>query len=568
MPYRLGIDLGTTFTAAAVCRPAPNDTVVSELVPLCGRASSVPSVLFLTGDSTLVGEAAERRALSDPSRVVRDFKRRIGDETPLVAGGEPHQAHDLAAELVCWVVDRVTEREGSPPDAIAVTCPAAWGPHRESLLRKALSSAGVDDVLLLTEPQAAALQYSSAERVPAGSTVAVYDLGGGTFDAAVVHKTDAGTFELVGPPAGIDRLGGIDFDDAILAMVLADIPDSGDALVPMARLRRECVEAKEALSQDTEATVPVLLPDIQTEVRVTRAQFEDAIRPILDETVDCLRRVVRPVDELTAVLLVGGSSRIPLVTELISVALGRPVAVDADPKGVVALGAALAAHRSVAVPEVAVPAPRRPEHDDTPPDLKRPRARLRRTKIVLGAFLMMVLALAIIPSPFSEDSGNPAPATSGTPARADTAPGAGTGAGPAQPGVTRKRSTPGQSVSSNDPRPTASADFPTGDTPAANRPSPTATGATRNDPPPVSSRSSRADSPPATTEPTSAAAPPATAPPVTAADTAVPPPPAPVESTQAPPPVAESTPDPPPPPPPASSAEPAPSDPGPPDPTP
>ena len=109
MSYQLGIDLGTTFTAAAVCRPAVG-AVRSQ--PSRSRwapaAATVPSVLYLGADgSIVVGEAAERRALTEPDRVVREFKRRIGDDTPYLLGGREYRAHELAALLVRWVTDRV-----------------------------------------------------------------------------------------------------------------------------------------------------------------------------------------------------------------------------------------------------------------------------------------------------------------------------------------------------------------------------------------------------------------------------------------------------------------------------
>jgi len=427
MPYRLGIDLGTTFTAAAICRPGTDGSALAELVPLGSRGSTVPSVLFLDpAGTTLVGDAAERRALTDPGRVVREFKRRLGDETPMLVGDDTHHAHDLTARLVHWVVDKVTEREGEPPDAIAVTHPASWGPHREALLRTALTDSGIDDVLFLTEPQAAAMQYASAERIEPGSTIAVYDLGGGTFDAAVVRKSEAGAFELLGLPEGIERLGGIDFDELILDRVLAEVPEPADEADPMVssamvRLRRECTEAKEALSCDTEATIPVLLPQARTQVRLVREEFEALIRSTLEDTVASLQRAVEAADvtagDLTAVLLVGGSSRIPLVTQLISAELGRPVSVDADPKSVVAMGAALAAHRQVAVStelvtlaasaEVAsVPqqrtsldSPVRPELDCEPPELGPMRRRYRNTYIALAVFVTLVVGLLLLPTP-------------------------------------------------------------------------------------------------------------------------------------------------------------------------
>src|SRR3954451_9704228 len=142
MSYQLGIDLGTTYTAAAVCRSSDRRWVEPEVVTLGTRNATVPSELFLPPDGTVVvGEAAERRALTDPDRVVREFKRRIGDPTPVVIGGRPWAPEELSARLVRWVVDRVAEREGGPAVSIAVTHPASWGTHKKELLARALGAA-------------------------------------------------------------------------------------------------------------------------------------------------------------------------------------------------------------------------------------------------------------------------------------------------------------------------------------------------------------------------------------------------------------------------------------------
>ncbi|MFC5231400.1 Hsp70 family protein [Pseudonocardia zijingensis] len=351
MSYLLGIDLGTTRTAAAIGRldARPGET---EIVNLGDRASAVPSVLYLGDDgSVVVGEAAERRALSSPDHVVREFKRRIGDPTPLIVGGRPWAPEDLSARLVRWVVDRVAQREAGPATRIAVTLPASWGPHKTERLGGALAGQGLQ-VSYIAEPQAAALHYASAERVEPGSTIAVYDFGGGTFDAAVVHK-DGNTFKLLGRPEGVDRLGGIDFDEIVFEHVLAGIPEAFDGLdetdpavlSAIAAIRRECVEAKEALSSDTEVSIPVLTPKAQGSVRMHRSEFEAAIRPQVEDTVDALQRAVSSAglapQQLSAVLLVGGSSRIPLVGQLVSELLGRPVTVDVDPKNAISMGAVL-----------------------------------------------------------------------------------------------------------------------------------------------------------------------------------------------------------------------------------
>ncbi|MGE3289029.1 MAG: Hsp70 family protein [Pseudonocardia sp.] len=351
MTYLLGIDVGTTRTAAAICRPGSRE---AEIVNLGDRSSAVPSVLFLgTDGSVLVGDAAERRAVTDPDRVVREFKRRIGDPTPLNVAGRAWPAQELAGRLVRWVVDRVAEREGGPAARIAVTHPASWGTHKKDLLGAALAAQGLK-VVFLAEPQAAALHYASAERVEPGSTIAVYDLGGGTFDAAVVHKDTSAGFALAGLPEGLERLGGVDFDQAVFDHVRAGMPGAFDALddadpavlAAVARVRRDCTEAKEALSADTEVSIPVLLPEARGSVRLHRSEFEQMIHPQVEDTVAALRRAISSAgftpEQLSAVLLVGGSSRVPLVSQLVSEELGRPVAVDADPKNAIAKGAALA----------------------------------------------------------------------------------------------------------------------------------------------------------------------------------------------------------------------------------
>ncbi|MFC5947689.1 Hsp70 family protein [Pseudonocardia lutea] len=350
MTYLLGVDVGTTRTAAAVSRADRPGS--PEMVSLGDRSTDVPSVLFLGPDGeVLVGEAAERRAVTNPDRVVREFKRRVGDPTPIVVGGRAWAAEELCARLLRWVVDKVAMQEGGPADRIAVTHPASWGTHKRDLMAAAAHAQGLT-VTFLAEPQAAALHYAAGERVPTGSTIAVYDLGGGTFDAAVVRKD--GGFGLLGRPEGLEHLGGVDFDQVVFDHVAEGAPEAFDGidetdpavLAAVARLRRECTEAKEALSADTEVTIPVLMPAHRGSVRLHRSEFEEAIRPSIGETVDALRRAVESAgtepERLSAVLLVGGSSRIPLVAQLVSEQLGRPVAVDTDPKNAIAKGAVLA----------------------------------------------------------------------------------------------------------------------------------------------------------------------------------------------------------------------------------
>jgi actin-like ATPase involved in cell morphogenesis len=350
-PYALGIDVGTTYTAAAVVRDGR-----PEMMPLGSTNVIVPTVVVLRDDGeVLVGDVAERRSVAEPARVAREFKRRMGDPTPIVVGGTPYSAEALVGHVLQSVVREATTREGAPPSQVVLTHPASWSMFKVDLLAQAARQAGLTQVVFLTEPQAAAIHYASQSRVEPGATIAVYDLGGGTFDAAVLRCTSTG-FELLGIPEGMERFGGIDIDRAVLAHVddtlageltaQAEHPDSA-AAGALARLRDDARSAKEALSSDSDAVVAVLLPGLNSEVRLTRAELENMIRPRLTETIDALHRTVRSAgldwQDLTAILAVGGSSRIPLVREVVRERTGRPVVVDAHPKHAIALGAAAAA---------------------------------------------------------------------------------------------------------------------------------------------------------------------------------------------------------------------------------
>ncbi|MGW3965632.1 Hsp70 family protein [Amycolatopsis sp. NPDC005003] len=442
MGYGLGIDLGTTFTAAAVDRAGH-----VEMVTLGDRTAAIPSVVLLRADGgVLVGDAASRRAAVEPDRVAREFKRRLGDPTPVLLGGAPHSVASLMAHLLGYVVRTVAGQQGGRPDRITLTHPANWGPYKRELFEQVPKLTGIDRVGLITEPEAAAAHYAAQERLDDGAVVAVYDLGGGTFDATVLRKRNGG-FEILGTPEGIEGLGGIDFDEAVFGHVdraldgkLAEIdPDDPRAVAAVVRLRQECVLAKEALSADTEVAVPVLLPSVQTEVRLTRGEFEEMIRPSLTATIGSLHRALRSANlrpaDLGAVLLVGGSSRIPLVSQLVSAELGRPTAVDIHPKYGVALGAAaLASGRSglvqatesrPAVPPVAdaprVPSPRQetramamPEFGaGTPPPAlgkggSTPGRRASRRGVVVGLCAVAVVAIGGVAVAVASSGGSPA----------------------------------------------------------------------------------------------------------------------------------------------------------------
>jgi molecular chaperone DnaK len=408
--YWLGIDLGTTCTAAAICWPAPDGLLV-QAVPLSNHSHTTPSVLFLPGDGSLVvGEDAQRESLADPGRTVREFKSRVGDEHPLLVGGSPYYAHDLAAEFVSWICQYVTQREGEGPEAVALTCPASWGPDTTALFERAVRDAGVPNVMALTEPQAAAISYASREQVETGAVLVVYDLGAASFGATVLRKDTPTGFTVLGQPEYVVGLGGLSFDEVIFEYVCAAAgfpveaidPYDRDLAARVAQLRRECTEAKEALSAGTDVTIAVELGGAQHWVRLTRTEFEEMIRPDLDRTIEAMHRTLGSAGigsmQLDAVVLAGGSSRIPLIARLVSGEFGRPLAVDADPKISVAMGAARfpapayvpvrdPADTAMALPPGAAPDEERPVGRFT--TVQRP-----SRKVMAGVAAVVVLVLA------------------------------------------------------------------------------------------------------------------------------------------------------------------------------
>ena len=349
MGYRLGVDLGTTFSAAALAHDGR-----AEMFALASNATAIPSVVYRTEDGRyLTGQTAVDRGRQDPSRVGREFKRRVGDAETLILGGVEVTPEVLMGELLRAIVDEVRKMEGAPPDHVSVCHPANWGPYKQELLIDAIGALGIGLASLVAEPVAAATFYGHAERLLPGDIVAVYDLGGGTFDATVLEHTGDG-FEIRGDPDGIDRFGGIDVDEAVRDHVLAELGEKAEHLLGhdersrrrAGDFRAACVAAKERLSTETQTEVPVDLPGYDiVKIPITRAELERRIRPSIGHTIEILHRTLRAAnvvpEQVTKVLLVGGASRMPIVAEMVAADLKRPVAVDAHPKNATALGAAV-----------------------------------------------------------------------------------------------------------------------------------------------------------------------------------------------------------------------------------
>ncbi len=406
MRYGLGIDLGTSFTAAAV-----QSVEGTRMVPLSPQVT-VPSVAYARPDGTLLTGTAARDAARDGDlgRLATGFKRRIGDPTPLVLGGTPYSPDALMAAQLRDVVEAVTRAQGGPPETVVLTCPAVWGPYRREHFTEVPRLAGLPNSHVRTEPEAVAIHYSMERRLGDGEVVAVYDLGGGTFDTTILRMGGRG-LEILGTPEGIEHLGGMDFDETVLANVddrldgaisALDRSDPADAAA-LAEIRALCVRAKEELSTEPDVTLSVPLPSGPRDVVLTRVELNDMLRPSVLLTTDALRRTISSAglrtEDVSAILLAGGSSRIPLVDQMVSAELGRPVRMTLHPKYTVALGGAATsqfvtatrAHTPAAPP---APAPERPR-------------RRWRVPVVAAAIALVAAAVTAL---VLVDRGDPRPA--------------------------------------------------------------------------------------------------------------------------------------------------------------
>ncbi|WP_326553500.1 Hsp70 family protein [Micromonospora sp. NBC_01813] len=348
--FHLGLDYGTTNTVALLRWP---DGRVRPL--LVDGSPLLPSAVFAADDgSLLVGRDAERAARSEPARFEPNPKRHIDAGTVLL-GEHAVPVVDLMAAALRRAYQEATRTAGVPLSSVALTHPAAWGGPRRAVLREAAARAGLPPPVLVAEPAAAASYFVGVlrQQVAVGQSVVVYDLGAGTFDAAVVRRTADG-FE-VRSVGGLDDVGGVDLDRVVLDLIGAVVAGADPAQWRrltnpqtvadrrhFAALRDEARAAKEMLSRAAQADVHV--PVAERQVHVTREEFERAASPLLERTVEATAATIARCGatraELAGLILVGGSSRIPLVATLLHRRLGITPIVVEQPETVVAEGAA------------------------------------------------------------------------------------------------------------------------------------------------------------------------------------------------------------------------------------
>ena len=376
MGWVLAIDFGTSSTSAAAGRDGS-----AQIVPLDGGLPRMLSNVFLQ-ESTgrlLLGDVADNAAVLAPWCLDKTPKRRLGQPS-MWLGERQLPVKEVVGEILKHVGSEARRFQGGePPDVVRLTHPVRWGSERKRALIEAAQEAGLAELELVPEPVAAAIHYAQNQLEP-GERVAVYDLGGGTFDTAVLIRAN-GDFTVVGRPGGSEQLGGEVFDTRLYEYLgkqlpeeqwiqLRSKPDQGqDNVWPQVNreFQRRIRRAKELLSNNPQVDLLVPSP-VNQELTLTEEDLNSLIRRDVDQSIQELADTIRSAklepSQLSAIYLAGGASQIPLVARLIDERLGITPRHLHDPKAVICLGAATKPHQPKR-PEKTIPSakttPSRPE---------------------------------------------------------------------------------------------------------------------------------------------------------------------------------------------------------------
>jgi len=359
----VGIDLGTTNSLVATVRNS-----VAETLPDNAGQHLLPSVVQYKEEGVTVGQAASDAAIEDPLNTLSSVKRLIGrsvDDLKLVAGHLPWKFADTnsavpriktiagevtpietSAEILKVLKQRAEETLGGELSGVVITVPAYFDEAQRQATKDAATLADLNVYRLLNEPTAAAIAYG-LDRGREG-VIAVYDLGGGTFDISIL-RLNKGVFEVLAT-GGDSALGGDDFDQAIAQWILTEsgTEAAADDYGFMRGLMQLARDSKEKLTESETASIDLVLPDGSSwQGELSRDQFDQLIEAFVKNTILASRRALRDAgvkkEDVLEVIMVGGSTRVPLVREKVAEFFGREPHVEIDPDKVVAIGAALQA---------------------------------------------------------------------------------------------------------------------------------------------------------------------------------------------------------------------------------
>lgn len=346
----IGIDLGTTNSCVAFMEGG--EPVV---IPNSEGSRTTPSVVaFSKTGEKLVGQVAKRQAITNSERTIQSIKREMGHDYKVKIDDKSYTPQEISAMILQKLKTDAEAYIGSPITQAVITVPAYFTDSQRQATRDAGQIAGLEVLRIINEPTAAALAYGVDKTDD--HTILVYDLGGGTFDVSILDLGD-GVFE-VKATNGNNRLGGDDFDQRIMDWMVAEFKKSNGVdlkndKMAMQRLKEAAEKAKFELSNlmNTQINLPFITATaegpVHMDMTLTRAKFEDMIRDLVDQTLECTRKAMKDADltaaKIDKVLLVGGSTRVPMVQEAIKQLLGKEPFKGINPDECVAIGAAIQA---------------------------------------------------------------------------------------------------------------------------------------------------------------------------------------------------------------------------------
>jgi molecular chaperone DnaK len=345
----VGIDLGTTNSEVAIVRDRQPVVFAEDDDPI------LPSFVGLAEDGRLlVGKAAKNQWVLAPERTIKSIKRKMGQDVKVRLGEQEYRPQEISAMILRSLRDRAARQLDTPVNKAVITVPAYFNDAQRQATREAGELAGLDVVRILNEPTAASLTYDPSQSEL--RRMLVYDLGGGTFDCSIVQAQE-GVVEVLSSH-GDTQLGGDDFDDLLLKHVCDRFQqehgvDLRANLVSKARVLRAVEAAKRQLSYHPFARIEEEFiaekegRALHLNAEIGREEYEGMIRPLVDRTMDCVQRALEDshlaAPAINKVVLVGGSTRTPLIARLLEERLQQPAHQEVNPDLCVAMGAAIQA---------------------------------------------------------------------------------------------------------------------------------------------------------------------------------------------------------------------------------
>ena len=344
----IGIDLGTTNSCAAVLEAGS-----AKVIPNPEGSRTTPSVVAFKKGEKIVGEAAKRQAITNPN-TVSSIKRKMGTDEKVKIEGKEYTPEEISAMILAYIKDYCESYLGEKVTKAVITVPAYFDNAQKQATKDAGKIAGLEVERIVNEPTAAALAYG-LDKQDKTQTILVYDLGGGTFDVSILELGD-GVFE-VKATSGNNHLGGDDFDQRIIDYLVKEFKkengvDLSKDKMAMQRLKEVAEKAKKDLSGmvSTQISAPFIAKGedgepLHLDMTLTRAKFEDLISDLVESTLDPVKKALKDAKltkkDIDKVILVGGSTRVPMVYDLITKELGKEPSREVNPDEVVAMGAAI-----------------------------------------------------------------------------------------------------------------------------------------------------------------------------------------------------------------------------------